>query len=204
MAAVGSMSAQKTVVAQAKKLSGKTDKIEEARALINQAIANPETANDVQTYYVGGKIEFDAYDDGLKKLMINPDDKSVNASEMSQQLVNGYKMFVKALPLDSLPDAKGQVKPKNSKDMYGKLFGHFNDYFNAGGTFYNEKKYYPQAYEAFMIYGDLAKHPNAPKDIQAIPDSVINTAYFNAGISAYAGNALDERNRFQESSSQQL
>lgn len=42
MAAVGSMSAQKAVVDQAQKLAGKSDKISEARALINQAIANPE------------------------------------------------------------------------------------------------------------------------------------------------------------------
>lgn len=28
---------------------------------------NPETANDVRTYYTAGKIEFDAFDEGFKK-----------------------------------------------------------------------------------------------------------------------------------------
>ncbi|MDE7343374.1 MAG: hypothetical protein K2N19_05090, partial [Muribaculaceae bacterium] len=59
IAAVGSMSAQKANVDGAKKLSGKFDKIEEARNLIKQAMENPETANDANTYYVAGKIEFD-------------------------------------------------------------------------------------------------------------------------------------------------
>ena len=53
-AAACSMCAQKAVVDQAKKLSGKIDKIEEARNLIKQAAANPETANDVNTYFIGG------------------------------------------------------------------------------------------------------------------------------------------------------
>lgn len=192
LAAVGSMSAQKATVDQAKKLSGKIDKIEEVRGLILEASKNPETANDVYTYYVGGKAEYDAYDEAIKKRMINPNDKDVDPLAMGEQLVNGYKMFVKALPLDSVVDAKGKVKAKYSKDMLGKIFGHFNDYFNAGGNLYNAKKYYPGAYEAFMIYGDLAKSPLAPKNIQALPDSVVNTAYFNAGLSAYAGNALPE------------
>lgn len=191
-AAVGTMSAQKSVVDQAQKLAGKADKVAEARALIEQAKNNPETSGDVQTYYVAGKIEFDAYDNALKKQMINPNDESVNPLEMAGQLVNGYKEFAKALPLDSVPDAKGKVKAKYSKDMIGRLNGHFNDYFNAGGTFYNAQKYYPEAYEAFMIYGDMSKAPYATKAMQEIPDSIINTAYFNAGLSAYAGNALKE------------
>lgn len=192
LAAVGSMSAQKANVDEAKKLSGKADKLTEARALIQAAASNPETANDVMTYYIGGKLEFDAYDNAIKKQMINPNDASIDPMAMAEQLVNGYNMYVKALPLDSVPNAKGDVKPKYSKDMVKALNGHFNDYFNAGGTFYNAKKYYPEAYQAFMIYGDLPSQPFADKSLKAIPDSVLSTSYFNAGLSAYAGNALPE------------
>lgn len=192
LAAVGSMSAQKANVDEAKKFSGKADKLTEARALIQAAASNPETANDVMTYYIGGKLEFDAYDNAIKKQMINPNDASIDPMAMAEQLVNGYNMYVKALPLDSVPNAKGEVKPKYSKDMVKALNGHFNDYFNAGGTFYNAKKYYPEAYQAFMIYGDLPSQPFADKSLKAIPDSVLSTSYFNAGLSAYAGNALPE------------
>ncbi len=189
--AVGGASAQKQAVDQAAKLAGKPDKVTEARNLIKGAIANPETAKDPRTFFTAGKIEFDAFDNAFKKQMINPKDPSVNQVEMSNQLVNGYKYFVQALPLDSLPDEKGKVKPKFSKDIASKINGHFNDFFNAGGTFYNEKKYYPEAYDAFMIYGEIPSASYATKEIKATPDSVVNTAFFNAGISAYAGENLE-------------
>lgn len=190
-AAVGSISAQKQVVDQAAKLSGKNDKIEEARGLIQQAAANPETQDDARTYYVAGKIEYDAFDNMFKRQMINPQDPQVNLLEMGAELLNGYNQFVKALSLDSVPNAKGEIKPKFSKDIASKINGHFNDYFNAGGTFYNEKKFYPEAYEAFMIYGNMPSQQFASKEVKATPDSVVNTAYFNAGISAYSGNQLE-------------
>lgn len=191
VAAAGSMSAQKQVVDQAQKLAGKNDKIAEARGLIQQAASNPETQNDARTYFVAGKIEYDAFDNSFKKQMINPNDPSVKPLEMGEQLINGYNNFMKALSLDSVPNAKGEIKPKFSKDIASRLSGHFNDYFNAGGSFYNEKKFYPEAYEAFMIYGQMPSKPYASKEVKSTPDSVVNTAFFNAGISAYAGNNLE-------------
>lgn len=192
VAAAGSMCAQKQTVDQAAKLSGKIDQIGQARTLIQQAAVNPETANDARTYFVAGKIEFDAYDNALKKQMINPNDKEIDPVAMSEQLIYGYENFMKALPLDSVPNAKGEVKPKYSKDIVSKLNGHHNDYFNAGGTLYGEKKYYPEAYNAFMIFGCMPSLPFAEKNLKQIPDSVINTAFFNAGIAAYAGDKLPE------------
>lgn len=190
IASVGVAGAQKAAVDQALKLAGKADKLPEARSLVEQASKDPETANDVRTYYAGGKIEFDAYDSALKKRAINPNDPSINPLEMAYELLNGYKAYDKALPFDQLPNEKGQIKPKYTKEMVSKMNGYANDIFNAGGTFYSEKKYYPEAYEAFMIYGELPSKAYADKNVKALPDSVINTAFFNAGLSAYAGNAL--------------
>lgn len=51
------------------------------------------------------------------------------------------------------------MKPKYSKDMIARINAHFDNYFNAGGEFYNAQKYYPEAYKAFMIYGDLLLTP---------------------------------------------
>lgn len=192
MGMCGTMFAQKAAVDQASKWSGKADKLTEARDLIRQAAENPETKNDARTFYVGGKLEYDLYDAARTRQMINPNDQSIDPNAMSEQLVNGYKMFVKALPLDTVTDAKGKVKTKYSKDIVKRLNDHYNDFFNAGGTFYNAKKYYPEAYEAFMIFGELPSKSYANKVVQATPDSVVNTAFFNAGLSAYAGNKLPE------------
>lgn len=191
-AAVGSMSAQKAVVDQAGKLAGKTDQLTLARDLIKQAMENPETAKDPRTYYTAGKIEFDAYDKATTNKMINPDDPSAQPEVMADEIMNGYRYFLQALPLDSLPNEKGQIKPKYSKDILGKIGGHVNDFFTAGANYFNAKQYYPQAYEAFMVYGDLPASGMLGKAAALVPADQIATAFFNAGLAAYQGNAVEE------------
>ncbi len=187
-AAIGSMSAQKANVEAAKKLSGKPDKIEEARTLISEAMQNPETANDAQTYFIAGKIEFDAFDKDLTNSMINP--ASVDNLKMGQNLLNGYHNFVKALPLAAVPNEKGKVDTKTSKAIVGALKGHVNDYFKAGADFFNGQKVYPEAYESFMIYADMPEQEFMQGEKLELPEADRGTAYFNAGLAAYSGNEI--------------
>ncbi|MDE6076692.1 MAG: hypothetical protein K2G29_03085, partial [Muribaculaceae bacterium] len=140
VAAVGSMSAQKAVVDQAGKLAGKTDQLSNARNLIKQAMENAETSKDARTYYTAGKIEFDAFDKAEVNKAINPSDPSAQPEVMGEELLNGYKYFLQALPLDSLPDEKGKIKPKYSKDIYSKIAGHANNFFGVGADYFNAKK----------------------------------------------------------------
>ena len=135
---VCSISAQKTNVEAAKKLAGKIDKVEEARALLNEAKTNAETSADPNTYFIAGKVEFDAFDKASAKQKINPNDKDVNPLNMSQQVLNGFADMEKVIELDTQ-----DPKQKLAKDAIKKINAHFNDYYTAAGTFYNEKKYYP-------------------------------------------------------------
>lgn len=187
-AAIGSMSAQKANLDAAKKLSGKPDKIEEARALINQAKQNPETANDAQTYFIAGKIEFDSYDKKLTEKMINP--ASVDNVQMSELLLNGYDNFVKAIPLTAIPNEKGKIDTKTPKTIVNTLKGHATDFFDAGANFYNAQKVFPQAYEAFMIYGDMPDLDFMKNEKVELPDTLRGQAYFNAGVASYTGNDI--------------
>lgn len=181
---------QVTLVKQAEKLSGKPDKLQEARSLIKQAMENPETQNEAYTYYVAGKIELDAYDNAYKTKMINPEDASAQPAVMGEELLGAYNYFLKALPLDSVPNEKGQVKPKYSKDIMNRLKGHPGDFFSVGADLYNAKDYYPGAYEAFMVYGDMPSKFNI-KDETLFPAQQVATAFFNAGLAASQGNATE-------------
>lgn len=182
LSAICGLSAQKANVDQANKLAGKVEQLKEARNLIQQAMQNPETANDARTYYVAGMIELDAYDKATTAKMINPDDPQAKPAIMADEIMNAYKYFMKALPLDSLPDDKGKIKPKYSKEINNKIIGHASDFFTAGANYFNEKMYYPQAYEAFIVYANLPA---------GLPEEQIATAYFNAGLSAYSGDSVD-------------
>lgn len=176
--------AQKQVVDQAAKLSGKFDKLNDARVLIKGAIADPETSNDARTYFVAGELEFNAYDNGVKAAMINPNDPSSEPLTMAQELLNGYNYYMQALPLDSVPDAKGKVNPKFSKKIVSKIVGHVNDFFNAGGTLYNNKKY-PEAFDMFMIYADMPDESRFGKTVPELTPEQRATAYYYAGLGAY-------------------
>ena len=190
LGAISPLCAQKALVDQAEKLSGKPAKLEEARGLIKQALANPETKDQARTYYVAGKIELDAFDNGYKTRMINPDDPSAQGGVLADELMAAYNYFLQALPLDSLPNEKGQVKPKYSKDIISKIKNHTTDFFSAGADYYNEKAYYPQAYDAFTVYADLPSGILISDAANFNPEQVA-TSYFNAGLAASQGGATE-------------
>ena len=135
-----------------------------------------------------GNKEFSEYDKMLLKQQIDP--ASVDANQMGQTLLNGYGLLMKALPLDSVPNAKGKVNPKNSKKIVNTILGHANDFFNVGGSLFNSQHYYPQAYEAFMVYADMPGVAALAKSGEQINESQRATAYFNAGLAAYSGNEV--------------
>lgn len=187
--AVMAVNAQKANVDAAKKLSGKVDKIEEARSLIKEALANPETANQALTYYTAGKIEWDAFDKENLKRQANPD--AVDMEAMANQLLNGYQYFLEVFPLDMIPNEKGEVKPKYTKELQKKIAEKEPYFVEAGGIFYNAKKYYPEAYTAFMIDGDIPGLEVLGKEAPQIPDTVRAISYFNAGLSAWSADNVE-------------
>ena len=76
--------------------------------------------------------------------------------------------------------------PKNSQ-YYSQ---DANDFFNVGGSLFNSQHYYPQAYEAFMVYADMPGVAALAKSGEQINESQRATAYFNAGLAAYSGNEV--------------
>ncbi len=197
VALFGLANAQKANVEQAKKLAGKLDKIEEARTLINEAIANPETSNDALTYKTAGDVEFKAYTNQLARLAINPNDDNVNQAEMSRELINAYNFYNQVLPLDELPNEKGQIKPRFTKEIIGKIAENHEGFFKAGAILFGEKDFYPAAYNAFMIYGDLSSQEPYSAKVKAVPDSVRATAYYNAGLCGWqATNVIEAAKAF--------
>lgn len=182
--------AQKANVDQAKKLAGKPEKIEEARALIKEAINNPETSDQALTYYTAGKVEWDAYEKNALKQMVNPD--AVNPVEMADELMNGYGYYLKVFPLDLLPNEKGEVKPKYTKELQKKISEKQGDFWNAAINYYNAEKQYPEAYNAFMVYADLPDLDVLGTHAPQIADTVRAVAYYNAATVAYIADANED------------
>jgi tetratricopeptide (TPR) repeat protein len=147
------------------------------------AFTDGETANLVDTYYVPGKAGFKQYDDllGKKQFGMLPEG---GALTMATALLGGYDYFVKALPLDSLPDEKGKVKPRYSKEIVNTIAGHYSDFNVVAVDFWNAKDF-DNAYRSWDIFLSLPSNPVFAKEVKAFPDTVIAEVYFNQALAAW-------------------
>lgn len=177
------VSAQKTVVKEATSAMKAGKDFTEVVKIMTPAFTNAETANDVEIYFVPGKAGFAQYDAlFLKKQLgqLSDDD----ALKMATALLGGYDYYVKALPLDSIPNEKGKVSPKHSKDIVKTVAGHYADFNLVAIDFYNAKEY-GNAYRSWDIYLNLPSDPVFGKSITAVHDTIAADICFNQGIAAW-------------------
>ncbi|GHT39883.1 hypothetical protein FACS189437_04560 [Bacteroidia bacterium] len=176
---------QKKVLSTVKNdIKGTNPNIEEARNAIKGALANPETENDAEAWYVAGLVENKQFDTEKIKEVMN---LSPNEEVMYPALARIYPYFAKADELDQLPDAKGKVKPKYRKDIQAIMVANRPYYVNAGSYFY-DKENYQQAYENFKFYGDIPDLPMFSGDktkfeVLAQDTNAIKIRYY-AGLAA--------------------
>ena len=179
-AAIGSASAQKANVDGAKKLAGKVDKIGDARNMLKEAKANPETQTQPNTYIIAADVEYKAYDALKKNLgLADVNSEPAKVAEMDAYLLTAYPEILAAIR-----NASNDPKGKAEGEIQKRLAKYVQDYFQAGADFFNTKQY-DKAYDAFMIYGDIPALPVMAGKVN-IPDSVRATAYYNAGLSGWS------------------
>ena len=161
---------------------------------IEPAFTNPESAQDVLTWYTAGKAAFGLYDELYKmKIMQQPVDDNM----MNEILSNAYAFYMEALPLDSVvevdkktgmpklnSDGTKKVKTKYSKEIIGALTSHMGDIAGAGNT-YLQNNDWEHAADAFGNYANLATSDFAIKNGVAAADSVISQVRFFEGYSLY-------------------
>ena len=116
--------AQKKAVNEAQSIAkGSTPDFSEARTLIKGALENPETKDDAKTWYVAGFIEDQQFsNERTKQVLGQQPDEPV----MYEALGSILPYFEKAYELDQLPNEKGKVKPKFTKDI--KAYDFFEQY----------------------------------------------------------------------------
>ena len=170
-------------------LAKKAKTLDEARSLIKEAIADPQYNQDAETFYEAGMIETKAFDKDQVNRMLNTADSTLGV-KMSDELINAYNYFVQAFPLDTIVDDKGKTKTKYSGKMYNEIYKNRENFFNAGIEYNMAQKYYPESYNAFMIYGNLPSGILKDKAKDFNPQQVI-TAFFNAGVVASLSNQLE-------------
>ena len=173
--------AQKKAVNEAQSIAkGTTPDFSEARTLIKGALENPETKDDAKTWYVAGFIEDQQFsNERTKQVLGQQPDEPV----MYEALGSILPYFEKAYELDQLPNEKGKVKPKFTKDIKG-ILGANHVYYINGGAYYFDQKDYNKAYDFFEQYLKISDMPMFKGEAVAERDSNFMTVQFYAAAAA--------------------
>ncbi len=175
---------QASVVKEAENAQKKGQPYEEVVKIITPAFTNPETAQLVTTYIIPGKAGFATYD---KMYELNALGQLPAGGEKTRAvaLLGGYDYLMKALPLDSLPDEKGKVKAKHSKEIFKTIGGHYNDYNVVAVDFWGLEDW-ENAYRAWDIYCNLPSDPRFSSSIPMVPaDSTLSEIMYNRSLAAF-------------------
>lgn len=155
---------------------------------LKPAFTNAETAEQPYVWFVAGKGGMDFFDNQevMKKMGKEVDDKATGNA-----LMNSFDYLIKSMTLDSIPNEKGKIKPKYSKDAVKLIKDHHNDLNTAAVNMWQIQDY-PDAYKAWEMYVTLPSNPvlgeNAPA---ALPDSTASDIYYNMGLAAWQANNFD-------------
>lgn len=171
-------------VRQAEKMAVDHSKHASARSLLKEVLADTAFTPDAYTWHVCALVEREAYKHFYKRLSINRNDPAVDLCAMADALMDSYDNALRCMALDSLPDKKGRVKPKYSAPLAEWINTSAPAMYNAGIAYMNKKKYWPQAYNAFVKYASLPDRPFY-KPATPMGDSIRANAYFYGGVMAY-------------------
>ncbi len=167
---------------------------------IKSALTNAETKDDAKTWYVAGKANFAIYDKQQTAMMMK---QPIDTALMGGSMVEGYKYFMAALPLDSVKqlekdgsyklekDGSIKVKTKYSKEIVNTLVTRHEDFNRAGGLLYDSKRY-KEAAEAWGIYSSLPYSGLAERSKFVVADTILGMTAYYQGIALWqAGNVND-------------
>ena len=173
---------QKALVDQAWSLAKKSEKpdFKTARATIKQALEG-ESAEDVKAWYVAGDIEQRYYEKENGQIQFG---LKANEAEMYQALEDGYNYFRQTIALDTMPNAKGKVKPKYVKNVQ-KAFLANSDGYIQGGVYYFNNQNYKKAYDIWNIFIEIRELPFMASVAKNMPaDSIYAMLEYNAALAA--------------------
>lgn len=197
-------SQKKNVSAVKSEISGSKPNFEQARTLIKEALENPETKDNPETWYVAGGLEDKIFESENSKTILK---QEPNGPVMYEALLNTYNYFLNVFELEKIPNEKGKTSNKFTKQAKSVLKANHLYYINAG-YHYHELKTYDKAYEAFNTFLEIPQL-EIFKGEKIVADSTYNLITLYASYcSSYIGNekrtiqlleSLKEKNYEKES-----
>ena len=191
--------ANKTLKKAMQILSTEGGDLNEAQTYINQAMENPHTVNDPDTWNTAGQIQSKLYDKENEKMYLK---QPYNEDAFFDALSKMYTYFNKCDELESQPNAKGKVIHKYREDNAKRLHDIRPNLVSGGVTYFN-KDNNQKAFDLFSQYIESANYPMLAKYNIAETDSFLTVVSYYASLAGmkmekydlalkYIDNALED------------
>jgi len=176
--------AQKANVSKAKNkaLTEENPDFAGAREAIKLALKDSTTNKLAETYYVAGLIGYKENDAFYKKQIIG---QKIDTIAKGKAILESYPYLLTALKMDSMPDAKGKIKPKYTKEIKAMITDYYKIQLNLyayGAFLLQKKKDYPGAINAWEVYLQIPKLPIMNKELKM--DSAYKLIKFYSALTA--------------------
>ena len=177
----GLLLAQVSNVKEAKKLAEGTDPdFPKAEALINEAMTNPETKDQANTWNVAGQIQKSIVDKESEKAYLK---QPYDTAKAYNGTYNMFEYFLKCDEIEQIPNEKGKVKFKFRNANADVMNSERPNLINGGIYFFNldDNK---NAYKFFSMYVDAAKSQMLEKEDLINKDTLLSQIAYYAALSA--------------------
>lgn len=173
--------AQEKAVKEAKKIaSAVTPDFAKADELINQALTNPETKDQAETWNVAGFIQKRKSEKEMENAYLR---KPYDTLQVYNSALNMCKYYFKCDELAQIPNEKGKIKNKYRKANASAMLAERGNLINGGIQFFNENKN-KEALDFFATYVDMAAHPMFEKENLLQTDTVLPQIAYYASLAA--------------------
>lgn len=183
--------AQEKNVKEAKSIaSGTNPDFAKAEALINQALTNPETKDNAETWDVAGFIQKRRSEKEMESAYLR---KPYDTLQVYNSALNMCKYYFKCDELAQVPNEKGKIKNKYRKPNAAAILAERGNLINGGIQFYNvasqeegdaAKEDNKKALEFFGAYIDIASNPMFEKENLLQTDTVLPQIAYYASLAA--------------------
>ncbi len=173
--------AQEKAVKEAKKIANAvTPDFAKAEELINQALTNPETKDNPETWDVAGFIQKRRSEKEMENAYLR---KPYDTLQVYNSALNMCKYYFKCDELAQIPNEKGKIKNKYRKSNAAVMLAERGNLINGGIQFFNSDNN-KEALAFFATYVDMASHPMFEKENLLKTDTILPQIAYYASLAA--------------------
>lgn len=179
--AAGATFAQEKNVKEAKSIANEVKPdFKKAEQLINEALNNPATKDQADTWDVAGFIQRRINEKQMENAYLR---KPYDTLKVYNSALNMCKYYLRCDELAQIPNEKGKIKNKYRKSNGASILGERSNLINGGIQYFNLNKN-KEALDFFATYVEIAVNPMFEKENLLKADTLLPQIAYYASLAA--------------------